>query len=108
MVADFAGDLEKFALDPGGIEVFDLHQTRHFFVHARRGEHHMGADFANIFLGGFRLFRKVDRVTDLQAAGNGHHLLADPGKRQIGDIVIRVLAGVDSHQVLPHGQHVVV
>ena len=108
VIADLGGQFVELALDPGGIQVFDLHRTGHLLIHARRGKHDMRADFADVLLGGFRLFGEVDCVTHLQTAGDGHHLLTDPGKRQVGDIVITVLARINGHEMLPHGEHVVV
>ncbi|VTR68568.1 hypothetical protein DESC_710064 [Desulfosarcina cetonica] len=108
VVTDLGGQGEELAFDPTGVQMLDLHGAGHLFVHARRGEHHVGTDLPNILLGGLGLLGKIDRVADLKPAGNGHHLLADPGKGQVGDIIVRVVARIHGHQVLSHGEHVVV
>jgi len=68
----------------------------------------MGADLPDVVLGGFRSLGKVDGVSHLQTAGNRHHLLSDPCKGQVRDIIIRGKAWIHRHEVLSHGQHVIV
>ena len=85
----------------------DLDGPGHLLVHPGRGEHDMGSYFPDIFLGDFRFFRKIDGITHLKSAGDGHHLFPDPGKRQKGNKIIFRGTGVDFHQVLTHGQQVI-
>ena len=106
-VADLHGQLVKDALEPGGIQVFDLDGPGHLLVHPRRGEHDVGADLPDVFLGGFRFLGEIDGKTHLKPAGDGHHLFPDPGKGQKGNEIVLGCAGVHLHQVLAHGQHVV-
>ncbi len=105
-VAHLGGEFIELALDPGGIDVLHLHLAGHALVQPRRRKHDMGPDFADVFLSGVRLFGEIQGVAHLKAAGDGHHLLADPGKGKIGDKIVRVVAGVHGHEVPAHGQHV--
>ncbi len=68
----------------------------------------MGSNFPHVLLGSLGLLGEVDGESYLKATGDGHHLLADPGKGEIRDEVIGLMAGVHPHQILPHREHVVV
>ena len=48
----------------------------------------MGPDFADVFLDGFRLFRKVDGHTGHQGAGNPQGLFGGPGRRNERQIFV--------------------
>ena len=107
VIADLHRQFVGFSLEPGGIEIFHLDISNHLLINARRSEHDMGADFTDILLGGLRFFREIEGEPGLNPAGDRHHLLPDPGKGEVGDKIICFKVGIDPHQILAHGEHII-
>ncbi len=106
LVSHLGAEFIRLSLDPCGIDVFYLHLTRHSFIHSRGGKHHVGADLPDIFLGKIGCFRKINSIPHLKATGYGHHLLPNPSKGKVGNKIIRIIAGINRHEIAPHGQHI--
>ncbi len=107
-IADPGPQLEALPLDPGGIEVLDLDGPGHPLVHPRRSKHNVGADLPDVLLGRHRVLGEIQGVAPLEPAGDRHHLLADPGKGKVRDIIVGLEAGIHRHQALAHGDHIIV
>jgi len=106
LITHFGGKFVDLSLDPGGIYIFYLDLAGHPLIEPGWSEHHVGADLPDILLGCFRLLREVEGISHLKTARYGHHLLPDPGKGEIRDKIISVIARVNGHEVLTHGEHI--
>src|SRR5271157_1316186 len=108
VIANLHSYLERFSLDPRGIQVLDLDSSRHLLVQPRWSKHDMRPDLTDIFLCYFRLLGEINGETHLKAARDGHHLFPDPCERKIGDEIIVRRARINSHKIPSHSKHVIV
>ena len=107
-IANGQGPVEEPALEGGGVLDFHLNLADQALPNAGWTEHHLGADFPQIVLHGLGTFGKVDFEPNIQPAGHGHHLFANPCQGQEGDVLIVGFQGVHGHEVLGHAQQVLV
>ena len=82
--------MEQLALDDAGVFHADHHMRQQPFQHARRREVIGGADVAHVDGDGVGRLGMVDREARDQQLRVREHVLADPGRRQVGQHVFAV------------------
>ena len=96
------------ALQGGGIEDLYLHGGGEVLPDPRWAEEQVGPDLPDVLSGGLGALGEVHGEAEEHAAGDAHHLLADPGEREEADELVGLQLGVHLPEVGGHGEHVAV
>ncbi len=98
--------LEHAALEGRGVAALDLHQGQHVLPDARRRQHGVGPQLAQVALHRLGILRTVGGELRHQRHAEGEGGIADPGHRQIRQPVVAGLDLVHLDEGLGRGDHV--
>ena len=98
--------LEHAALDWRGVAALDLHQGQHVLPDARRRQHGVGAQLAQVTLHRLGVLRTVGGHPRHQRHAQREGGVADPGHRQVRQPVVADLGVVHFHERFGRGDHV--
>ena len=106
LVTDGHQPLVEETLERRGVHDLHLDGRVEAFPDARRREHDVRTDLADVVQRRLRLLGEIDGEADGQGGGRRHHLLADPGQRQEGDELVVREALVDLREAARHGEQI--